>query len=185
MADQDFTTSPENFKPIPDFPGYEISDQGRVRSYRKFSGAVATTPQRILKSKLDHYGYPVVSLCKESKVFYKKVHRLILLAFIGPPPPGQDCRHLDGIPAHCFLENLSWGTKRENQLDRAKHGTKANNGLRGISHPCSRLTETQVLRIRELYAQGGYSLQSLGKLFGIGASQTCRIVNREAWTHLP
>jgi hypothetical protein len=41
------------------------------------------------------------------------------------------------------------------------------------------------LRIRELYAQGGYSFEALGKLFGLGTSQTCRIVHRQTWTHLP
>lgn len=53
-----------------------------------------------------------------------KVHRLVLLAFVGPArSKSHVCRHLDGNPANNTLSNLAWGTQQQNWDDRRRHGT--------------------------------------------------------------
>ena len=54
-----------------------------------------------------------VTLLKKDKY----VHQLILKAFIGEPPKGQEVRHLNGIPTDNRLENLEYGTRSENIHD--------------------------------------------------------------------
>lgn len=50
-----------------------------------------------------------------------------MLAFVGPPEPGQEVRHFpDRDPSNCALSNLSYGTKSENSLDKRRHGTDHN-----------------------------------------------------------
>jgi HNH endonuclease len=46
-----------------------------------------------------------------------------MTAFVGPPPSGQEIRHLDGNPANDHLYNLAYGTRSQNQKDSVRHGT--------------------------------------------------------------
>lgn len=43
--------------------------------------------------------------------------------FVGPPPPGLEVRHLDGVSHNNLLSNLVYGTHLENMRDRLIHGT--------------------------------------------------------------
>ena len=195
MADQYLNTPEEIWKPVPDFPGYDISDQGRVRSYwhRKIArcvttGRVATTriilgeaPYKILR--LHGSPYFSVILTIDGKHFTRLVHRLVLETFIGPCPPGLEARHLDGKPANCFCENLCWGTRSENMLDRTRHGTNWDN--RGMNCPTVKLTDGQVLEIRDLAHQRVISQEEIGKIYGVTQSHVSRILSRDVWNHLP
>jgi hypothetical protein len=51
------------------------------------------------------------------------VHKLVLLAFVGPNPPKYECLHANGDPADNRLVNLRWGTRSENIQDAVRHGT--------------------------------------------------------------
>jgi len=106
----------EQWRPIPGFEGlYEASNLGRVRS-----------PRTILKQRLSNKGYPVVELSKDGRSRESLVHRQVLSAFQGGPPPGNECRHLNGIPTDNRIENLAWGSRSENTVDQIAHGTHRN-----------------------------------------------------------
>ena len=51
----------------------------------------------------------------------RDVHRLVLLAFLGPAPEGTEARHLNGDPADNRFENLVWDERRTNVSDRKWH----------------------------------------------------------------
>ena len=123
-------------------------------------------------------GYPVVRLSGgQGRRKIRAVHLLVLEAFSGPRPPGQEARHLDGVRAHCWLSNLAWGTHSENEMDKIQHGT----GRQGEQHPLARLTAIQVQDIRSRYAAGGVSQRALASMFGVGQMQISRIVRGERW----
>lgn len=94
---------------------YEVSDGSRVRSVRDRSRMMTITYR-------DH-GYADVGLNRHGKQVNRKVHRLMLEAFVGPCPPGMVTRHLNGNPRDNRLENLCWGTYSENTYDTIRHGT--------------------------------------------------------------
>ena len=192
MDSQYLNTPEEIWKPIPDFPGYDISDQGRVRSYwhrkiiRSTNGRITDTedvlggyPNKILRPS--GKTYLQVTLTKDRKHFTFLVHRLVLETFVGPCPPGMEGRHSDGVPANCSLENLSWGTHSENMLDRTRHGTNWDN--RGMNCPVAKLTDTQVLEIRYLGSLK-VSQTQIGKIYGVTPSHISRILSRDVWRHL-
>src|SRR5262252_4052196 len=92
---------PVIYKGIP-FPGYEVSDLGRVRSHRRWLGSKSENKSqvRILKATIRsggrhaaHHGYFYVGLRRNGKRYYIDVHRLVLEAFIEPCPDGMQARH--------------------------------------------------------------------------------------------
>lgn len=99
----------EEWKPIPGYEGlYEISNLGRVR------GLASNSVGLLASSFIERNRYCFVNLSKENKQRTLRVHRLVLLAFVGPPEPGQVCMHLDNNPRNNALSNLRWGSQKEN-----------------------------------------------------------------------
>lgn len=118
----------EEWRPVVGVDGYEVSDQGRVRSldrtldlfiYGKWTKR--TYKGRVLRPfKGDAYGHQVVSFGHRNRHY---VHTIVLTAFVGPRPAGAEACHGDGDPHNNRLENLRWDTASSNQRDRLVHGT--------------------------------------------------------------
>jgi predicted XRE-type DNA-binding protein len=106
------------------------------------------------------------------------VHTLILLAFVGPCPEGQQCRHFpDSDPTNNHLSNLQWGTQAENEADKIVHGT-SNQGERN-GH--AKLSSEDVIQIRRLYETGDYKQGELAEMYHVGQSRISYIINRKNW----
>lgn len=116
------------WRAIPEWEGYyEASDDGQVRSIDrrvKVRNHHRRYPGRLLKQTPDDKNYWRVTLKRGRSVPRKsmQVHQAVLLAFVGPPEPGQVCRHLDGNQDHNHVSNLKWGTRSENCFDTVAHG---------------------------------------------------------------
>ena len=108
----------EEWRPVVGFKGYEISSLGRVRSFRQSPEGRIMRPNRITN------GYLQVELRGENGARKGKlVHRLVLEAFIGPPPSdGLQACHNDGNQLNNRLDNLRWDTPAENTRDVFRHG---------------------------------------------------------------
>ena len=113
----------ELWRPIPGYPGYEASSLGRVRSVARVitysNGRQYRKSGRILRPVLNTEGYWKVTPGKGKTA---TVHTLVLLAFRGPRPSGQDCRHLNDIRTDNRVENLEYGTRSQNNLDAIRNG---------------------------------------------------------------
>lgn len=183
MAESHLNTSDEIWKDIPEFPGYQVSDQGRVRSFWKRAGwgkgtFLVSVAQRILRPGMVQ-GYQEVNLWKDGKPTNSRVHRLVLSAFVGPCPPNLECCHNDGNRSNNSLLNLRWDTRKENMRDSVKHGTHG-----GLDHHPAKLNETQVIYIRELYATKGHTMRGLARIFGVCQGTISTIVHRRKWKHI-
>ena len=185
MSDYQYIPNQEQWKEIPGFPGYEVSDHGKIRSYRKYLGnnkwEINHKPQRILKPAPSRSGkgYLFVRLSCDGAIHYLSVHTAVLIAFDGLPPAKMQCRHLDGNRLNNHYPNLSWGTPSQNGFDRSAHGTRA----MGESHPSAKLTVNQVLEIRHLSSTGS-TQNELIKLYGISQSVISNIILRKTWKHI-
>lgn len=89
---------------VPGFPGYQVSNAGRVKSFR--SG------ERILKQSNDSYGYPTVVLCGPKGKRTKTIHRLVALAFIPNPDNKPEIDHINTNRMDNRVENLQWATRK-------------------------------------------------------------------------
>ena len=134
------------------------------------------------KSMRVHNGYYRVNLQDNSypvKTNVVPVHRIILETFVGRRPEGYVCRHLNGNALDNRIENLCWGTPRENVQDAIKHGTAV--CLRhGEQSVASKLSYTEVLEIRRLY-QEGFKQKDIGEKFGVTQRHVSDIVNGKTW----
>jgi len=119
--------SPVEWHPVPDFPGYYASRCGLVGSDKVRSdckgAALRPDEVRILRPgrEASSRKYQKVVLRRGGKSHTRKVHQMVLEAFVGAKPDGMVCRHLDGNPLNNSIGNLVWGTVRENALDRIRH----------------------------------------------------------------
>jgi hypothetical protein len=154
--------------------GYAITNDGRIFSKRHPLGP------RELKGNTTRAGYKRVTLTVNQQKYSFFVHRLVALAFHGPPPDKHSIvRHLDGNPANNHARNLAWGTPYDNIQDARRHGTQA----RGERGGGARLTEAQVREIRQCLKQGE-SLRSIGRRFGVSRTAIWHIKKGISWQHL-
>lgn len=112
-------TEQERWVPVPGFDNYEVSDRGRVRSFKLYWGSRGP---RMLTLSTRKDGYLVCGLVADRHHVTGWVHRLVLLAFVGPRPHGMVVRHLDGDKANNALSNLAYGTYSENEFDKVAQG---------------------------------------------------------------
>jgi hypothetical protein len=180
--------SEEIWKSVVGYEGvYEVSSLGKVRSIRrlvwrpgKYAGYI-TVRGGIVRYRRG--GYPSVSLCKEGKSKDVPISRLVLEAFVGPCPDGMEACHFpDRDPENNRLDNLSWGTRKENQLHRKIHQT-SNKGKMynvGMGNPNAKLTERDV-RVIRIRCECGESPRIVAKCFGVSAGVVERIVCRKSW----
>lgn len=97
-------------KEIKDFPGYTITDDGKVISY-KFK------EPRIMKTWLQKSGYENIKLCKENHTYHFLIHRLVAEAFIPNPNNLPEVNHKNKIRNDNRVENLEWCSRKENLYD--------------------------------------------------------------------
>ena len=133
-------------------------------------------PTRALTPNVDKRdGRLRFSLCASgAKPRTMDLGRVVLLALVGPPPPGTECCHGDGDPTNNRIGNLRWDTSSANRLDSVRHGTHPR--LYGERNPSSKISDDDAETLRNEYAAGA-TQQALGTKYGLSQSHVSRIVS--------
>jgi hypothetical protein len=133
MTDTGVTT--EVWSPIGHgFSAYQASSHGRVRSVDRTLAGGRRCKGVVLKTRVSNRGYLLVNVRDDyGTVQTRTVHTLVMLAFVGLPPRGQQTRHLDDDPANnrwapggenvsrAAGGNLIYGTAEENAADKIRN----------------------------------------------------------------
>lgn len=106
----------QQWRQISGHSGYEVSNHGRVRSFRQLD---SNGDPRILKPVPRAKGHLQVSLRGK----WCAIHILVLEAFVGPRPEGLLGLHRDDDKTHNYVGNLYWGTYSDNAYDAVRNGT--------------------------------------------------------------
>lgn len=116
----------EIWKKIKEYPNYEISNYGRVRSLKYYSNVHKKYYDRvlILKEKTNRYGYKMITLSNENGRKCFTIHRLVAKAFIDNKSNYNEVNHIDGNKSNNKFNNLEWCTRRDNILHAYKLGLK-------------------------------------------------------------
>lgn len=111
----------EEWREINDYPLYDVSNRGRVRSWNNSGWGRRDEP--IMLSPATVKGYQKVVLCNDDGKRMLFIHVLVLEAFVGPCPKGMESRHLDNDRSNNDVGNLEWTTHVVNIADKVHHGT--------------------------------------------------------------
>ena len=157
----------EEWRVIDERPAYSISSFGRVRNNEGL----------VLKPWAHRSGHLYITLCRDvepTSKLRRQVHRLVLTAFVGKCPSGQEARHLDGVPTNNMLTNLVWGTRSENILDlRDKTGFT----------PHATIGMDVAERVRQMFTGKHGDRTRIARKLGVSQTAIGRILNNH--THRP
>lgn len=184
----------EIWKTIPGFSRYEVSNLGNVRSYvsRGTRGKIGergniVKKPRLLKQHINN-GYMVVGIKNDNnKQKQVKVNSLVMLAFVGERPHKMVIRHKNNRKEDNRLENLEYGTYKENYRDscneyRTRERKNKREDLPDLSMDVSgshKLNRKRAKKIRELYETGKYTQDDLAYMFDMSNSGINRIILKQ------
>lgn len=124
----------EIWKDIENYPGYQVSNLGRIRTHNKVTYNKLHEERhwkdRILRQKTTSCGRKRVELWngKEHKTI--QVHRIVANAFLGNPiDEKMTVNHIDGNPKNNVVENLEWTTLAENIQHGIRTGLYGNKNI--------------------------------------------------------
>lgn len=174
----------EIWKSINGFPGYEISNMGKVKSLEKYTkhwaGGLRLLKERILKGSLSSSGYFQVDLPLENAGRNRTIHLIVIEHFGDPKPsPKHECNHKDGDKQNNWWTNLEWMTRKANIKHAYDLGLAIGNS--GEKNGYSTLTEKEVKRVRKMYITGKYTQTKLAKIFKVGQFCIWSIVHNKTW----
>jgi len=119
------------------FEGYEVSNYGRVRTYKQKYGQVSRSNKHaglnrpllktptIINGRPDQKGYPQFCLSDINKKRHNvRAHVLVMQTFIGLPEEYQVICHFDDVKTNNHLDNLRYDTQKENLLDAKRNNIK-------------------------------------------------------------
>lgn len=165
----------ENWRDVLDYEGlYQVSDDGRIRRLwavlpHVFAAGVRK-PRNYLKPGCNNQGRLQVTLSKEGQTRRFLVHRLVLLAFSGPCPAGQEGLHRSDDHTDNRIGNLYWGVR----------GDRPASAGAGESSAQSRLTEQDVRDIR----MSTETERALAARYGVSQVAIHYVKTRKTWKHV-
>ena len=113
----------EEFKFVPGYINYSISNQGRVRN---------NCTGRFLKPFSDGGGYYTVRLSKDGKAKLHTLHRLIAILFVDNPENKMFVDHIDNNRRNNDVLNLRWVSRKENNQNKSM-SRRNTSGIKGVS----------------------------------------------------
>lgn len=105
--------SMEIFKDIKGYPGYQISNYGRIWS---------TKSNKYLNPYTNNKGYLAINIqAANGKRKGELIHRLVALHFVDNPEGKPEVDHIDHNRQNNRADNLRWLTKSENNQNKASY----------------------------------------------------------------
>jgi len=164
---------------------YEVSNYGRIRRFdKKTQDWKINKPANV--NGYAYFSFKISSKKGDKSRVTKSLHRLVAELFIGES--GKDRNnviHLDFDKWNNHVNNLKWTSKTE-MFDHSRKSPKTKLAIerRKGEITNSKLTETDVIRLKKKLKRGKNPLYKIAKEFGITHTQLNRIRRGENWGHI-
>lgn len=153
-----------------EYYNYHICEEGWI---------ISKTTGHPLAVHADKKGYCRVTLKHGDGGKTHLVHRLVAKKFVPNPNNYPQVNHLDGNKSNNHYQNLEWCTCQQNN----DHAIAIGLVKRGKDRPNSKLSDEQVVKLRELREQG-LTYYELGEIFNITYQSAHRVCTRQTYTHI-
>lgn len=165
---------------IPGYEGlYEISSEGRIRSYYLYKGhgkmSIKPYLLKVHYREGDGWGYPTLMLKKLQRGKTIPIHRVLAQVFIPNPRKLKYVNHKNGDKTDYSLENLEWVTMGENQKHAYDTGLKRK--LNGELNGRNKISKEDAIYI----SKSKLSIYTLADQFGIHPSTASDIKCGALW----
>lgn len=77
------------------------------------------------------------------------------------------------------MENLCWGSAKENEQDKKRHGTYNHGGIKTHN---AKLDDKRALEMLRLIEEDALSQKEIGRIFGVSQSTVSYVKLRKRWT---
>lgn len=171
----------EIWKDINDFPNYEISNFGRVRSKTHFDSIGRKKEGQYLRPGFDGKGnYLHVNLYKNGRSFSKNVHRLVANAFLENPNSYSEVNHIDEDKTNNTASNLEWCSHKYNNNYGSKCGRSS-----GEKNAMCKITPAIAIFIKKNHKACGGNMRNkdLADLLNLSPTHVCSIAHGRRWSN--
>lgn len=137
--------------------------------------------KKILKARIVAR-YAAINVYHIGKMSTKYIHRMVAETFLEKFEASLEVNHKDGNRLNNSADNLEWITHAENLQHALDTGLRV--PVRGVENGKSKLSEADVLEIKQFLSSNGYTQKEIAESFNVTGCTINNIVKGKRWSHI-
>lgn len=162
---------------IPGYPGYHISKRGRIYSRWDVNGKGILNKRYHLKQPHPNKkGRYIIGLSQPGLGTTKwLVHRLVALVYLPNPEGLPYVCHKDNVPTNNSVNNLYWGTQKDNMSQASKEGRMIQaKGKDSVHYKGTEIQRSYIPRLINL----GFTRKEISEIMNLGVQLVSDYYNK-------
>ena len=167
---------------IPGYPGYHISKRGKIYSRWDVNGKGILSKRYHLKQPhLNKKGRYIIGLSQPGLGTTKwLVHRLVALVYLPNPEGLPYVCHKDNVPTNNSVNNLYWGTQKDNMSQASKEGRMIQaKGKDSVHYKGTEIQRSYIPRLINL----GFTRKEISEIMNLGVQLVSDYYNKYKETY--
>jgi hypothetical protein len=167
---------------IPGYPGYHISKRGKIYSRWDVNGKGILSKRYHLKQPhLNKNGRYIIGLSQPGIGTTKwLVHRLVALVYLPNPEGLPYVCHKDNVPTNNSVNNLYWGTQKDNMSQASKDGRMIQaKGKDSVHYKGTEIQRSYIPRLINL----GFTRKEISEIMNLGVQLVSDYYNKYKETY--
>lgn len=167
---------------IPGYPGYHISKRGKIYSRWDVNGKGILSKRYHLKQPhLNKKGRYIIGLSQPGIGTTKwLVHRLVALVYLPNPEGLPYVCYKDNVPTNNSVNNLYWGTQKDNMSQASKEGRMIQaKGKDSVHYKGTEIQRSYIPRLINL----GFTRKEISEIMNLGVQLVSDYYNKYKETY--
>jgi hypothetical protein len=167
---------------IPGYPGYHISKRGKIYSRWDINGkGILSRRYHLKQPHLNKNGRYIIGLSQPGIGTTKwLVHRLVALVYLPNPKGLPYVCHKDNVPTNNSVNNLYWGTQKDNMSQASKEGRMIQaKGKDSVHYKGTEIQRSYIPRLINL----GFTRKEISEIMNLGVQLVSDYYNKYKETY--
>lgn len=167
---------------IPGYPGYHISKRGKIYSRWDINGkGILSRRYHLKQPHLNKNGRYIIGLSQPGIGTTKwLVHRLVALVYLPNPEGLPYVCHKDNVPTNNSVNNLYWGTQKDNMSQASKEGRMIQaKGKDSVHYKGTEIQRSYIPRLINL----GFTRKEISEIMNLGVQLVSDYYNKYKETY--